>query len=310
MRHAQHKAIARWERRWLAVSGLMSLTFVILIAISLALEGTHIAQRVGRTTPDLLTSHALFASPRVTSLGSNRFQVAQVAQTYVFTPNEIVLPVGAEVEFYLTSRDVIHGYQIRNTTINAEVIPGEVSWMRYTFDRPGEFDIICNQYCGISHQNMIGKIVVLPAAQYAQEHAGRVVTAEGPDALGQTAYNANCASCHQADGAGLAGVFPPLIGHTVTLFETDRDYLINMVLYGLQGPIEVNGANYNGVMPAWAQLSDEQIAAILNYTLTSWGNEDLVGDFIPYEAEEVAALRGQGLSAADILALRQSLGLR
>lgn len=130
-------------------------------------------------------------------------------------------------------------------------------------------------------------------------------------ALGAQIYG-NCVGCHQAQGQGLPGVFPPLAENMPDLIAADggRAYLLATMLYGLQGQIEVGGATYNGVMPPWAQLSNEQIAAVLNHELTAWGNVDLLpDDFTPIAADEVAAARGQGLSPSDVLGLRQALEL-
>ncbi len=314
MEHNQHEVIAKWERRWLSASGLMSLSFVIFIAISLALEGTHIAQTTSRTTPDKLSSHALFANPGVTALGPGKFQVAAMAQMFNFIPAEIRLPVGAEVDFYLTSRDVLHGFQLENTNVNVEAIPGEISHFKYTFDKPGEYRISCNEYCGISHQNMVGKVVILSSAEFAQDAANRqadALTLAQSGNAGEAVFNANCASCHQATGLGLAAVFPPLVGHLPSVYNADggRDYLVDTVLYGMQGQIKVDGASYNSVMPAWAQLSDDDLAAALNYALTAWGNDALLSNFTEYSPEEIAAKRGQSRTAADNYELRQSLGL-
>jgi mono/diheme cytochrome c family protein len=127
--------------------------------------------------------------------------------------------------------------------------------------------------------------------------------------LGIQVYAANCAACHQLNGAGLPGVFPPLAGHAGTLYQADggRAYLIDVMLYGLQGQISVNGTNYNGLMPAWAHLSDEQIAAVVNHSVA--GLADAPEGFDAIRADEVAAQRGQGLTAAQVLAARGALGL-
>lgn len=127
--------------------------------------------------------------------------------------------------------------------------------------------------------------------------------------LGNTTYTQNCASCHQANGQGIPGAFPPLAGHVPNLYNADggREYIIKVVLYGLQGQIEVNGMNYNGVMTAWGQLSDDQIAATLNHELTSWGNDQMLSNFRPIMPDEVAALRGLGLTGQQVHATRPAL---
>lgn len=309
MTEREHAGIARWERRWLSISGLMSLFFVLLIAYSLATEGAYIAQRSGRTTPDQLTSNPLFAEPGVRIIAPNQYQVTVVAQAFAFSPAEIRLPVGAEVDFFLTSRDVIHGFQIQNTNVNVELLPGEISYLRYTFDKVGEFRLTCNEYCGISHQNMLGKIIIVSASEFARgssaESASEASTATNP---GEQIFISNCAACHQATGEGVTGAFPAVRGHINELLaaEGGRAYLPQLLLGGLQGPIEVAGNSYNGIMPAWRQLSDEQIAAVLNYSLTAW---DAPSDFQPYEASEIAEARNQTLNANDVYTLRQSLNL-
>jgi len=198
-----HDQIAKWERRWIAASGLMSLTFVILIAYNLATEGGHIAQVAARGTPETLLSQQIFAEPGLRMTGPGQAQVSIVAQAFNFVPERIRIPVDTEVTFYLTSRDVIHGWQVQNTNLNVEVIPGEISVLRYTFTRPGTYLTICNQYCGIGHQNMLGEIEVVSAAEFARVDEPDPLVAAEVD--GAALYAANCASCHGPAGAGIAG---------------------------------------------------------------------------------------------------------
>lgn len=92
-----------------------------------------------------------------------------------------------------------------------------------------------------------------------------------PEALGQHIYNTRCASCHQASGQGVSGMFPPLTG-TDRVTGSKRP-LIDLILNGLSSEIEVNGIVYNGTMPPWANsLGDSQIAAVLTHIRASWGN--------------------------------------
>ena len=132
--------------------------------------------------------------------------------------------------------------------------------------------------------------------------------AELPD--GGEVY-AVCAGCHQQNGQGIPGAFPPLAGHAPTLYaaEGGPEFLVNVLLYGLQGEITVNGATYNGLMPAWQQLSNEEIAAVLNHILTSWGNEAELEGFEPYAAADIEEQRGLGLTPSEVLELRAELGL-
>jgi cytochrome c oxidase subunit II len=295
-----HNQIAKWERRWIAASALMTLTFVIFIAYSLATEGAHIAQSAARGTPEQLLAQSIFTEPGVRATGPNQYDVSIVGQAFVWVPETVRVPVGAEITFYLTARDVIHGWQVENTNLNVEVIPGEVSRLRTSFSRPGRYRVSCNEYCGIAHQNMIGWVEVVPASQMV---VGETLAAAGP-ADGAAVYASNCASCHGASGAGVAGVFPPLAGHAADLAALDggRPYLIDTLLYGLQGAIVIDGTSYSGVMPAWGQLSDDAVAAVLDHIVALDGS-----DAPGFTADEVAAERGKGLSAADVLMLRQQV---
>lgn len=117
-------------------------------------------------------------------------------------------------------------------------------------------------------------------------------------------YATNCAACHQATGKGVPGAFPPLAGHFSDLLAADgRTYTLNVLLYGLAGPIKVNGKAYNGVMPAFAQLSDEDLAAILNEVSTSWKNALPAGQK-PYTAQDVSAARTAKKTPAQVHDLR------
>lgn len=89
---------------------------------------------------------------------------------------------------------------------------------------------------------------------------------------GQLVFNTVCAACHQANGQGLAGQFPPLAGSEWVKTE-GANRIIRAVLNGLQGPITVTGAAFNNSMPPWKDtLSDEQIANVLTFVRSEWGN--------------------------------------
>lgn len=88
---------------------------------------------------------------------------------------------------------------------------------------------------------------------------------------GETVYTANCQSCHQANGEGIPGVFPPLAKSDFLLRDQKR--AIGVVLHGLSGEIKVNNQAYNMVMPAQGGLSDQEVADVLNYVQNNWGNK-------------------------------------
>lgn len=89
---------------------------------------------------------------------------------------------------------------------------------------------------------------------------------------GATVYTTNCSSCHGAAGKGVAGAFPPLAGNPHVTGAAKS--VIHTVKYGLTGSITVAGSPYNGTMPPWgAQLSNDDIAAVITYIRSSWGNK-------------------------------------
>ena len=140
---------------------------------------------------------------------------------------------------------------------------------------------------------------------------GTAAFAQDGEVSGESVYQSNCVACHQANGQGIPSAFPPLAeGHVPALLavEGGRQYLINVLLYGLTGQITVQGSTYNGAMPAWQQLSDEQIAAVLNYAATAWENQPPEG-FEEFTAEDVASQRDQGLSPSQVHEMRQELPL-
>jgi mono/diheme cytochrome c family protein len=96
-------------------------------------------------------------------------------------------------------------------------------------------------------------------------------TAGGASAIdGKQVFGGKCAACHQATGTGIAGVFPPLAGSEWVL--GDEKTLANIVLHGVTGSITVKGTAYNGAMPSFKNLSDEELAAVLSAIRSDWGN--------------------------------------
>lgn len=116
-------------------------------------------------------------------------------------------------------------------------------------------------------------------------------TATVATADGAAVYNKLCIACHQATGLGLAGAFPPLAGSEWATGSKAR--VIRILLNGLGGPVEVEGATYNGAMPAWkAQLSHDEIAAVLTHVRSTWGNS------------------ADAVTAAEVAAVDQQVGSR
>ena len=134
--------------------------------------------------------------------------------------------------------------------------------------------------------------------------SGELGLVTAPD--GEQIYMTRCLSCHQANGEGMASVFPPLVdSEWVT---GDKEPLIGIILHGVMGKMEVNGVTYSGAMPPWGGfLSDEETAALLTYIRNSWGNEasEVTAEEVtqvreahadrktPWTAEELEALKSE-----------------
>ena len=97
------------------------------------------------------------------------------------------------------------------------------------------------------------------------------VAGAAPKVDGKQVYTSKCAACHQASGAGVPGVFPPLAGSEWVTGDDKR--LINILLHGVNGEMEVKGNVYKGAMPAWKSLSDDELAAVMSTIRSEWGNQ-------------------------------------
>jgi len=113
------------------------------------------------------------------------------------------------------------------------------------------------------------------------------VAAAGGAVDGKALYAAQCAACHQATGAGLPGVFPPLDGSEWV--QGEPRVLANILLHGITGEITVKGNKYQGAMPAFPQLSDAELAGIASFIRSNWSNKAE-----PLQAELFAKERADG----------------
>lgn len=115
---------------------------------------------------------------------------------------------------------------------------------------------------------------------------------------GAKLYSQYCQGCHQPTGLGVPGAFPSLKGlDQLAKAEKGRVYLIRVVVFGLQGPIRVGSATFKGVMPGFGQLSDAEVAVLLNHVLSSFGNKNPR----PITPEEIKKVRAKPLKPQDIL---------
>lgn len=149
-----------YERLWLWLATIMIVGFLGAMVTSAANNAIHPPSHVETLDPTLVRSHPEFSKPSVTPTPDGGVKVVGTTEMFVFKPGLLRVPVGKPVTFRLTSPDVIHGFQIVGTNANAMIIPGYVTQFTTSFPKPGEYLIVCNEYCGLSHHLMQARMIV------------------------------------------------------------------------------------------------------------------------------------------------------
>jgi cytochrome c oxidase subunit 2 len=202
-------------------------------------------------------------------------KAGEVVDDYLLkVDNPLVVPVNKKVRIITTATDVIHAWMVPAFGVKQDAIPGFVRDTWFRAEKTGDFYGQCAELCGKEHAYMPIHVKVLSAEDYAvwvdgevkkmaakADDPTKVWTMEDISQRGAKVYAANCAACHQANGKG-AGPIKPLDGSAVVL-DADK---------GLEIAVLLNGQN-NGAMPAWKQLSDTEIAAVITYTKNNWSNQ-------------------------------------
>ncbi|MBX3716573.1 MAG: cytochrome c oxidase subunit II [Burkholderiales bacterium] len=256
--------------------------------------------------------NSLLATPRAQIEEWEKKGEAKNPDYLLEVDNPMVVPTGKKVRLLVTSNDVIHGWYVPQLGINQYGIPGFVKDTWFKADKPGTYRGQCSQICGKEHGYMPIVVVAKAPEEYAawvkeqkakapqaaapaqvaagSPSTGAVATtaaapAEDPNrkwttdelkALGEKVYAANCVACHQATGKGMPPAFPALDGSKVVTGAKGAQ--VALVLNGKQGT----------AMASFARLSDSELAAVITYTRTAWGNK--AGEVTP--AEIKAARKG------------------
>lgn len=148
-----------FERTAIFGAGLLMVAFFVAIVVG--------AFGLGIRVPTCVTDVPPFDQGQVVEVAPGQYVVNVVAQMWRFDPNEIRIPAGSTVTFNLTSKDVQHGFKILNTNVNLMAVPGVVNRAQARFDQPGEYLIVCHEYCGLGHHAMSAKVIVEPRAAEA-----------------------------------------------------------------------------------------------------------------------------------------------
>jgi cytochrome c oxidase subunit 2 len=188
--------------------------------------------------------------------------------------NPLVVPVDKKIRIITTANDVIHAFAVPSFGVKQDAIPGFVRDTWFRAERTGDFYGQCQELCGKEHAYMPIHVKVVSAEDYSkwveaeqkklaakQDDPSKVWTLDEIVKRGEKVYAANCAACHQPNGKG-AGPIKPVDGSAVVL-DADKNKQIAVLLNG----------QANGAMPAWKQLSDTDLAAVISYTKNSWSNK-------------------------------------
>ncbi|MFX3622768.1 MAG: cytochrome c oxidase subunit II [Ectobacillus sp.] len=151
----------KYEKIWL-IFGISALfLFLGVIGVSAFYMGNQPPSCLTTIDPEKVDVTPPFDKPGVKKVGDNHYQVTIVTQAFSFTPNVIEVPKGAKVDFVVTTKDVVHGFEIAGTNVNMMLEPGYVSTASQVFDKTGEYLILCNEYCGTGHHMMSAKVKVV-----------------------------------------------------------------------------------------------------------------------------------------------------
>jgi cytochrome c oxidase subunit 2 len=155
--------VDKLESAFLWLSGTMLTIFAGAVVISVVGMGIQLPGSSGQIDPAQINKDPGFANPGVKELRKGVYEAYIVVQNYQFTPGQMQVPAGSIVTFYLTSRDVIHGFKVFDTNVNIVVIPGQISKVAHVFNQPGAYPFFCNEYCGSLHHTMTGTVTVTGA---------------------------------------------------------------------------------------------------------------------------------------------------
>jgi len=167
--------IHRFEKIWIGLSLVLIACFIGIVMFGFTVLDLKVpgGARDGRTVdPQTVMAEGPFANPGVRKT-EDGYDVYMLAQQFLFRPGTappLTLPKGERVTFHVTSPDVIHGFEVVGTNINAMAIPGQVATFTTIFPKTGSYGIVCHEYCGAAHHTMQGEIEVVPADEFGEDN--------------------------------------------------------------------------------------------------------------------------------------------
>lgn len=145
--------INKYEKWIVIASVLVMMLFIFSLVYALDKKG-------GSNITECIPFNKTYQKGRVEKIDDSTYQVFMVAKMWSFQPEKIYIPVGSTVDFFLTSLDVVHGFNIAEKNINLMAVYGGIGKSTVTFEKPGIYKIVCHEYCGVGHQAMQGEVIV------------------------------------------------------------------------------------------------------------------------------------------------------
>jgi cytochrome c oxidase subunit II len=160
----------RVERRWASVSITILAVLVVVAAFAGVYHATMPQRLVQTADPRTLHLAGEFIESNLGSAveADGTVTVRAIGQQYSFTPQCILVPTATPITIRATSADVVHGFLVDGTNMNTMLVPGYISTITMHFNAPGEHKMPCHEYCGVGHEGMWGKIIVIDKQVFLQ----------------------------------------------------------------------------------------------------------------------------------------------
>jgi len=159
--------VDRNEKRWVIIMLALLAVMMLIIVITAITHAMHPPSNVEPIDPVTLHLQGEFVESNLGTAGEgDGVTVRLVAQQFSFVPNCVKVPAATPVKIRITSADVVHGFILVDTNVNTMVVPGFVSEVRTSFASPGEYRMPCHEFCGLGHQGMYARVVVVEKDQF------------------------------------------------------------------------------------------------------------------------------------------------
>lgn len=249
------------EKRIIAAAVVFVLTLFSLMALTVQLFGIGL--------PTCITDVKPFDKGDLLVHSATHYEIHYVARMWGFDPPDVTIPAGSTTDIYLSTADVTHGFQIVGTNVNLMAVPGTVNYARVKFDHPGDYYIVCHEYCGAGHHNMSTLIRVTerslspfegttPSSLAVSGHPGRAVL-----------QSRACLACHTVDGRPSVGpTFKGVYGRHETLSDGSTAVVDdNYIRESIRAPQAKVVKGFPPAMPT-LPLTDDEVRQVIDYFKT------------------------------------------